>query len=377
MPPTSPNRIDALRPDAPALAAFGPYPVGVQTLMLTNANQIDVSHTTATVLPRYNRPLTVELWYPATRGTPSGTTYQTVLRDGLTPITLHGRARRDATAAATRSPLVVVSHGYPGNRYLLGHLGENLASKGYVVAAIDHTDSTYCDKAAIASTLVNRPLDLAFVISSLSQTHAAIVDAENIAIIGYSMGAYGSLVFGGAGLTDTALAHQSAPPQDLLARHKSGSALHRSLIDPRVKALIPIGLWGGQHGFWDAASLATLRTPVLFIAGSLDTVSDYQSGIRKTYLAATATDRHLLTFINAGHNAAAPIPAPAESWAAVDTLDFIPFEHYADPVWDTLRMNNITQHMITAYLGHHLKADPAITDPNLPGITLEYLPANR
>jgi predicted dienelactone hydrolase len=40
-------------------------------------------------------------------------------------------------------PLVIISHGYPGNRYLMSHLGEDLASKGYVVASIDHRDSTY------------------------------------------------------------------------------------------------------------------------------------------------------------------------------------------------------------------------------------------
>jgi hypothetical protein len=38
-------------------------------------------------------------------------------------------------------------------------------------------------------------------------------------------------------------------------------------------------------------------------------------------------------------------------------LDFIPFEHYADAVWDTTRMNNIAQHFSTAFFDMHLKAD--------------------
>jgi predicted dienelactone hydrolase len=59
-------------------------------------------------------------------------------------VTLTGKAVRDATAKnAGVFPLVIVSHGYPGNRFLLSHLTENLASKGYVVVAIDHTDSTF------------------------------------------------------------------------------------------------------------------------------------------------------------------------------------------------------------------------------------------
>jgi len=38
----------------------------------------------------------------------------------------------------------------------------------------------------------------------------------------------------------------------------------------------------------------------------------------------------------------------------------VPFEHYADAVWDTVRMNNITQHFITAFLGVHLRGETAL-----------------
>jgi hypothetical protein len=92
------------------------------------------------------------------------------------------------------------------------------------------------------------------------------------------------------------------------------------------------------------------------IAGSSDTVSVYEA-IRTLFDEATGTDRHLLTFENANHNAAAPIPAPAEAWVPSENLDFTPFEHYADPVWDTVRMNNIAQHFITAFFDLHLKGD--------------------
>jgi predicted dienelactone hydrolase len=62
-------------------------------------------------------------------------------------VTLSGRAARDAAPAEGEFPLVIISHGYPGNRFLLSHLGENLASKGYVTVSIDHPDSTYDDMA--------------------------------------------------------------------------------------------------------------------------------------------------------------------------------------------------------------------------------------
>ncbi len=51
------------------------------------------------------------------------------------------------------------------------------------------------------------------------------------------------------------------------------------------------------------------------------------------------------------------MPAPEESWAVSETLGWAPFEHYADPVWDTVRMNNIAQHFVTAFLDLHLEGD--------------------
>ena len=193
LPPSHTNRIDMIRPDAPALATLGAYPVGVRTLALVDAGRIDVLRTTDTHLARYDRPLPVELWYPAVAGTTGGTTYHTVLRDGHRRIALQGSAVRDAGRATGAFPLAILSHGYPGNRMLMSHLGENLASKGYVVASIDHTDSTYADKAAFGSTLYNRPLDTAFVIDAL----AGDADTTRVAIIGYSMGGYGALIAGG------------------------------------------------------------------------------------------------------------------------------------------------------------------------------------
>jgi predicted dienelactone hydrolase len=73
------------------------------------------------------------------------TSLKALLRDGTTEVTLEGRAVRDAgrRVGTDPFPLLLLSHGYPGNRFLMSHLAENLASKGYVVASIDHTESTY------------------------------------------------------------------------------------------------------------------------------------------------------------------------------------------------------------------------------------------
>ena len=358
--PAIANPIDQIRPDAPELADYGTLPVGVQTLSLVNPRQIDVVNIKGTVKPRYDRPLTVEIWYPAADVSDTRGEYSATLRDGVTQVTLTGRAQRDAAPFdGEKFPLIVISHGYPGNRYLMSHLGENLASKGYVTVSIDHTDSTYSDQGAFGSTLLNRPLDQRFVIEAMAMLDSElgdVIDTSVVGVIGYSMGGYGALVLGGAGVTQEATEFSWGAPNGLLERHLAGSQSHEDLIDPRVRAIISIGPWGRNAGLWDVAGMSGLRVPTLFMAGSSDDVSVYEA-IRTMFTESTGTLRHLLTFEHANHNAAAPMPAPKEAWQQSDALEFFPFEHYADPVWDTVRMNNIAQHFTTAFMDLHLKGD--------------------
>ena len=165
------NRIDLVRPDAPELAAHGEHPVGVRTIRIVNPDQIDIVGVAAgQEHPRYNRGLTVEFWYPATPDTGNGGEYEIELRDGETVATVRGLAVRDAEPSEEGAfPLVIVSHGYPGSRFLLSHLAENLATKGYVVASVDHRDSTYSDQTVFGSTLVNWPVDHLFTLAEIDR----------------------------------------------------------------------------------------------------------------------------------------------------------------------------------------------------------------
>ena len=362
------NRIDTIRPDAPALAAYGDHVVGVRSYTLSNPGQIDIVKTTADAEPTYDRPLTVEVWYPAASGTAPGGTYTANLRDGKTQVQLEGQAVRDAAPSSGETyPLIVISHGYPGNRHLMAHLGENLASKGYVTVSIDHTDSTYADQGAFGSTLLNRPIDQAFVMDTFADFAgtapdlAAIIDGETIGLIGYSMGGYGAMISGGAGVTKAATEYSWGTPNGLLEHNMAGTDTHEAMLNDRLKAVIAIAPWGKNTGFWDADGLAGFRKPLMLMAGSVDDVSVY-SAMRSIFEETTGVDRHLLTFENANHNAAAPMPAPKEGYEMNEALGFAPFDHYADAVWDTARMNNIAQHFATAFMDLHLKADTAKGD---------------
>ena len=92
------NRIDIIGPDAPELADFGEFDIGVRTVEITIPNSIDVLNT-----PRggesvlYDRTLTLEIWYPANlRGQESGTIYKAVSRNPDIVASLNGSVRTAA-----------------------------------------------------------------------------------------------------------------------------------------------------------------------------------------------------------------------------------------------------------------------------------------
>jgi predicted dienelactone hydrolase len=359
-------------PDAPELAARGEYAVGVQTIDLLHENQIDILNYGKSSDSLYDRPLKVEIWYPATSDAETGSliAYDEVMGNANTPgrpiipFSFLGRATRDAKGLYSDEPypLIIVSHGYTGSRFLMTYLTENLASKGYVVAAIDHTESTFRDAAGFNSTLLNRSLDVLFVLNEIARLGQeadsflnGLVDADRTALIGYSMGGYGVVNVAGAGYSPQAanfFASMSGGSKALNKR-ASGNPEFESSVDPRIKAVVAFAPWGMQRSVWSAEGLAGIKIPSFFVAGSLDDISGYERGTKALFEGAVNSDRYLLTYINARHNVA-PNPPPAESLAPGLHLD--EYLRYADSVWDMRRINNINQHFVTAFLGMYLKS---------------------
>ncbi len=370
------------RPDAPALSMRGQYAVGVRTISLVRKDVLDIARAATLTpapnpLPRYDRPLTIEVWYPASlsAGQVQNTLYKDALGSGpgdakrpVVPFTFMGRAARNAApdAKGGKYPLVIFSHGYPGSRYLMSYLAENLVSKGYVVAAIDHTDSTHADKAAFSSTLLNRAQDDQAVLDGVAALSASgsgflsgLVDADNTALLGYSMGGYGALNFAGAGYADQVLGF--VPGGALKARQSGNFA-----VDPRLKAVVAFAPWGGDYavkaigvntaatfGFWDAAGLSNIKVPTLFLVGDHDDVAGYTGGVKSLFENAVNSDRYMVVYQNARHNSA-PNPPPAASLGLPGEYD-----HYAEAAWDMQRLNNLNEHFVTAFLNYRLKGDAA------------------
>ncbi len=353
--------------DAPELAARGSYGVGVRTVSLHNPAQPDILNFDKVTgkAPLYDRPLTVEIWYPAVipKGAEERTVYEMPMprsSDKIHEVAVAGKALRDAVpVASTAFPLVIVSHGYPGSRYFLSYLTENLASKGYVVAAIDHTDSITGQEKEFSSTLLNRAKDQLFTIEALEALALptgnflhGVLDASRVAVVGYSMGGYGALASAGAGYSKTSLAAHLVPG-GYFDPWTAGSANYQSRLHKEIKAVVAIAPWGNQppYNMWDAAGLAGIRIPLLMIDGDQDDISDFSHGVAPAFEKAVNSERCMLVYENARHNVGGN-PPPPEALTSFSTQ-----EYFDEPVWRKERITAINQHFVTAFLDLYLKGD--------------------
>ena len=82
------NRIDAVTPAAPELAAYGQHAIGVRTIQVTDRNRPDILNTSeGGPTARYDRTLTLEVWYPAVASASPPGEYRT------SPATRRSRSR--------------------------------------------------------------------------------------------------------------------------------------------------------------------------------------------------------------------------------------------------------------------------------------------
>lgn len=348
----------------PELAAAGEYKVGVKTLDITNEAYFDL--VANQVKPR---SLKVEVWYPAEYqdGTPL-TTYENETRLAK-KFSIQANAARDVAPLASESkyPVVVISHGYTGYRQIMFYLGEHLASHGYIVAAIDHTDSTNEDVDMVngpfngfPSTLINRSRDQQFTLDFITQEEhflSGVVNAEDAGLIGYSMGAFGALnTIGGCYSFSPEQAAMFTGTQDpamvpFLQKALNSCAAgqyENPIVDKKWKAAVTFAAWGGQHNVFTDESLAGIKVPKLFVSGNLDDISGY-AGIQSLYQKTQAASTYLLTMINARHNIA-PHPAPQEAWGSETD-----FGHYYEPAWSSAALNDINRHFVLAMMDCHVK----------------------
>lgn len=195
----------------------GPRPVGATTLQL-----VDRSRTDPWVPASGARRLMVSLWYQASAARGMRAAYMTPQEsalllngEGVTTVPPETLSRTrtdayvDATPARGRHPLVVLSPGFSLPRSSLTSLGEDLASRGYVVAAIDHTYENFgetfpdghtttcvaCESdqtpALARKVAAGRAADVSFVLDRLTGPHPVWrggISSSRIGMAGHSIG---------------------------------------------------------------------------------------------------------------------------------------------------------------------------------------------
>lgn len=214
---------NASAPAASALslpALTGPYAVGRNTLHL-----VDSQRTDPWVPQSGPRQLMVDIYYPAVARTGSPAPYLSTaeaaalinlagLTGAIDPATLADTrtwTRADAAPLPGRYPLIVLSPGFSVPRYTLTSLAEDLSSRGFVVASVDHAyesaatafpsgilpcvactefDAGTISQAQIAAS---RAQDISFLLTELTGPHpvwqyAHIIDRSKIGMAGHSIG---------------------------------------------------------------------------------------------------------------------------------------------------------------------------------------------
>jgi dienelactone hydrolase len=168
----------------------GPYPVGTTRFTLEDTAR--------------SRTLPAQAWYPAT-GTvagvpveefedePNRSTYAAMLAAAPAGCpTLVTQAGVDADEAPGPFPLVLSSHCHNCTRFSTFTIAERLASFGFIVVAVDHTDNTLWDYLDGTDVPLNndflpvRAADIRFALDDALTRFD--VDAEAIGVMGHSFG---------------------------------------------------------------------------------------------------------------------------------------------------------------------------------------------
>ncbi|MGW0201948.1 alpha/beta hydrolase family protein [Nonomuraea sp. NPDC003201] len=222
--PTPPrSAAPSATPTGPATlpAPTGPHPVGTTALYLNDTSRPDPWD-----LDAKTRQLKVTLWYPTKQRDGQRAPYMTPKESELTlkggriagvPDDTLSKTRTNATKDAEptghKLPLVVLSPGFTKPMSTLTALAEDLASRGYVVAGIDHTYESYattladgrvaeclaCDSDADpgfgTGVVAGRAADVSFVLDQLPSAWngANRIDRSHIAMVGQSIGGAGAM----------------------------------------------------------------------------------------------------------------------------------------------------------------------------------------
>jgi len=189
----------------------------------------------------------------------------------------HGRAF-DVSVWQPEEPsarLVVISHGFDGDRTSHGDLAQRLVSDGFVVAAPTHPDRGGLeDGNPELDPLVLRPRHLQLTIDHIAQANPVPVD--DVTVVGHSLGGYSALRLAGATPTEDELeAHCGNHRDDQIlcspsARSRISSLVAGPLTAPEPTVDRMVLLAPGYGPLFSDAELGDLQIPAMTVRANDD-----------------------------------------------------------------------------------------------------------
>jgi len=229
-----------------------------------------------------NRPIITEVWYP---------TIDTVnlIDQVFSPFTRKYTVH-NGKLPSVKLPLILLSHGTGGGRLSLEWLAQDLAQKGFIVAAVDHWGDTMDNMVPVEILKPwERPQDISFALTALLDDHEfnEVIDPRKIGAIGFSFG--GNTVIELAGATADypymityykTIGHKEIefPEFPGMAKYLDDTALmygskHLPILkDDRIKAFFAIspGLGPGYHS---ENQVRNISRPVYIIGAGSDSMA--------------------------------------------------------------------------------------------------------
>ena len=259
-----------------------PYKVGLRTLPYCDKTRTNWEGTAP-------RPMGTDIWYPAV-----DTAVATEIFFGPqdAPLFKAGLAARQAglVPSPAEFPLIMLSHGTGGSAFHFGWLASFLASKGYIVAGVNHHGNTALEPYSTQGFLLwwERAKDLTTVLTRILEdvTFGARINRQKIGAAGFSLGGTTAIVLAGGLIDLQALGAVYQTERDILRlmppEFPDSSAflsLFRSLVesdtshqasyhDERVRAAFAIAPALGES--FTASGLASVEIPIKIVVGEAD-----------------------------------------------------------------------------------------------------------
>ena len=232
-------------------------------------------------------------------------------------------------------PLIVISHGLGSDLTTFAYFAKHIASHGFAVAVPEHPGSSASQIEELLSgldsdvtppeELIDRPLDIKFLLDELARNYGNKIDTNNVGMIGQSFGAYTTLALAGAELNFATLAQDCLNSQDswnlslliqCLALQIPEIDTHTELTDERISAAIAINPLTsavfGQEG------LSQIDIPVMLVSGSADPITPALSEQIIPFTWLTTPEKYLVLLKGGTHfstlnESAGSIPVPPQA----------------------------------------------------------------